>query len=299
MNAFGTFSFALDKESGYRFRYIEMINEVLSALDTLSLFRECDAKADMIGLIRTKLEEASGELRDIQEKLNHDDFTIIEYEKIQKSFSFQRLTQDFFDRFKEVISEGISRLESLDALDDTDMDLTTFCAEQGLGENSRKISIKVEKDEFDVEDDYISISVLGDGERDERFDKSRFDRMVAVVNEAAGGIIADESKAEILLRGSRKFELYFENVRLKGDALKAKTLAVIDDLTRTDSDLFITCDGVVPVKRGKVDRLRRFDRIEYRGKSIKLGWPDEYSNAAVHPGNLYALLETLKKIRGR
>lgn len=299
MNAFGTFSFALDKESGYRFRYIELINEVLSALDTLSLFRECDSKADMIGLIRTKLEEASGELRDIQKKLNHDDFTIIEYEKIQKSFSFQRLTQDFFDRFNEVISEGISRLESLDALDDTDMDLTTFCAEQGLGENSRKISIKVEKDEFDVEDDYISISVLGDGERDERFDKSRFDRMVAVVNEAAGGIIADESKAEILLRGSRKFELYFENVRLKGDAFKAKTLAVIDDLTRTDSDLFITCDGVVPVKRGKVDRLRRFDRIEYRGKSIKLGWPDEYSNAAVNPGNLYALLETLKKIRGR
>ncbi len=62
-------------------------------------------------------------------------------------------------------------------------------------------------------------------------------------------------------------------------------------------DFFITCGGVVPVKHSKVDRLRRFDKIEYSGKSIKLGWPDEYSNTAVNLGNLYDLLKKLGEIR--
>lgn len=286
------------RESGYRFRYVELINKMLVALDTLSLFRENGSKDEMIQLIRTKLEEASGDLKEIQKKLNYDEaFTIVDYEKIQKSFSFQRLTKEFFDKLKDIIGEGIEKVESLDALDDIDLDLTAFCREQELVESTQDRGGKIAESEDNDESDYISVDVLGENEQDERFNRSTFEKMLAAVNDDAGKIIDDETKTELLIRGSQKFELYFKNVKLKGDAFKSKTLAVIDDQSRADMDLFITCDGVVPVKHSKVDRLRKFEKIEYQGKSLKLGWPDEYANNAVNLGNLYSLLEKLGRIR--
>ena len=81
----------------------------------------------------------------------------------------------------------------------------------------------------------------------------------------------DENKVELLIRDSQKFDLYLKNVKLKGNAFKSKILAVIDDKTKADIDSFIICDGIVPVKHSKVDSLRRYDRKQYQGNSIKLG----------------------------
>ncbi len=286
------------RESGYRFRYIELINEMLTALDSLTLFRDSEEKGDMIQGIRQKLEETSGDLKAIQEKLNHDDrFSIMDYEKIQKSFSFERLTKDFFDKLNEIVEEGINKAESLDELDNLDLDLSAFCREHGLTESNQNHVGKIGSPDDDEESVYISVDVLGENEKDERFNKNKFISMLRAVEEAAGSIIADETKTELLVKGSQQFDLYFKNVNLKGDAFKVKTLAVIDDQSRADQDLFITSDGVVPVKHGKVDKLRRFEKIEYQGKSLKLGWPEEYSNSAVNLGNLYSLIEKLGKIR--
>ena len=286
------------RESGYRFRYIELINEMLSALDTLTLFRDSDAKEDMIQMIKLKLEETSSDLKAIQEKLNHGaSFSIMDYEKIQKSFSFERLTKEFFSKLIEIVDQGIGNVKSLDELDDLDLDLTSFCREQGLAESNQKRGGKIDTPDADDENEYISVDVLGENEKDERFNKTKFVRMLRMVEEAAGSIIEDGTKAELLIKGSQKFDLYFKNVNLKGDAFKSKTLAVIDDQSRADQDLFITSDGVVPVKHGKVDKLRRFEKVEYQGKSLKLGWPEEYSNNAVNLGNLYNLIEKLGRIR--
>ena len=286
------------RESGYRFRYIELINEMLTALDSLTLFRDSEEKGDMIQGIRQKLEETSGDLKAIQEKLNHDDrFSIMDYEKIQKSFSFERLTKNFFDKLNEIVEEGINKAESLDELDNLDLDLSAFCREHGLTEINQNHVGKIGSPDDDEESVYISVDVLGENEKDERFNKNKFISMLRAVEEAAGSIIADETKTELLVKGSQQFDLYFKNVNLKGDAFKVKTLAVIDDQSRADQDLFITSDGVVPVKHGKVDKLRRFEKIEYQGKSLKLGWPEEYSNSAVNLGNLYSLIEKLGKIR--
>ena len=285
------------RESGYRFRYIELMNNMLSALDNLTIFCESDAKADLIQIIRSRLEETSGDLKEIQEKLNNNDFSIVEYEKIQKSFSFERLTRDFFDGLSEIAEEKIDSLNSLDEIDDIDLNLNEFCREQNLSESIQKLAGKIDTGDDNDENDYISTDVLGEDERDERFSKDTFDRMLEAVKDSSDLIVSDGGDTELLVQGSHKFNLYFANVKLKGDAFKCKTLAVIDNQTRADQDLFITCDGVVPVKRGKVDKLRRFDRVEFQGKSLKLGWPEEYSNRDVNLGNLYSLLEKLKRIR--
>ena len=286
------------RESGYRFRYVELINEMLNSLDELRLFRNSNSKDYMILLIQKNLANASGDLKEIQEKLNKDDaFTIMDYEKIQKSCSFQKLTKEFFTALKEHFMESIGKIDSLDELDDAELDIVQFCRTQGLEERDPNPNGKIGKPDKDGENDYISQDVLGRDEHDESFGRAVFERMLTAVKDASDSIVEDTSNVELIVRGDQRFDLYFKNVKLQGDAFKTKTLAIIDDHSFADSDLFITCDGVVPVKHSKVDGLRDFNRIEYQGKSINLGWPEEYSNKAINLGNLYNLLEKLGKIR--
>ena len=286
------------RESGYRFRYIELINEMLRSLDGLRFFRESEDKDAMISLIRENLIAASGDLKEIQEKLNQDSaFTIVDYEKIQKSFSFQKLTKEFFDTLLVKISDGIDSVKSLDELDDLELDIVQFCRAQNISERNANPSGKIGEPESDDENDYISQDVLGEDEHDESFVKTVFQKMLSLVKESTDSIVEDSSKVDMIMRGEQKFDLYFKNVKLQGEAFKGKTLAILDDHSSADSDLFITCDGVVQVKHNKVDGLRTFDRIEYQGKSIKLGWPQEYSNKAVNLGSLYSLLEKLRNVR--
>lgn len=286
------------RESGYRFRYVELINEMLNALDGLWLFKNNSSKEDMILLIRNNLKAASGDLKEIQERLNQEGaFSIIDYEKIQKSFSLQKLTKEFFDNIKEEFMESIAKINSLEALDDIEQDIVQFCIEQDIPERNFNKNGMIEKPEVVGENDYISQDVLGKDEHDESFSRAVFDKMLSAVKEASDSIIIDSSKVEFLVRGDQKFELYFKNVKLKGDAFKSKTLAILDDHSFFGSDLFITCDGVVPVKHSKVDVLCDFNEIEYQGTSINLGWPREYANRAADLGHLYSLLENLGRIR--
>lgn len=286
------------RESGYRFRYVELINEMLNALDGLRLFKDSPQKECMILLIKKNLVATSRDLKEIQEHLNTDDeFTIMDYERIQKSFSFQKLTKEFFDELKRMLVEGIGNVESLDTLDDIELDIIQFCRNQGIPERSPNRNGVIGKSDAKGENEYISQDILGRDEHDESFSRVVFEKMFSAVKEASASIITDISKVEMLVRGDQRFELYFKNVKLQGDAFKAKTLAVLDDHSFADSDLFITCEGVVPVKHSKVDSLRDFNRIKYQGKSISLGWPEEYSNRAVDLGHLYSLLEKLGNIR--
>ena len=285
------------RESGYRFRYVELLNEMLVALDGLRLFRESESKDYLIQLLRKNLADASGDLKDIQERLNQDGaFTIMDYEKIQKSFSVQKLTKEFFDVFMENITDEIGDASSLDVLDELDLDLVEFCRVQGIAERSTNRKGKIDKPEGKEDNDYISADVLGENEQDERFSRAIFEKMLDVVRKESDSVILERNKAEMLVRGEQRFDLYFKNVNLQGDAFKSKTLAVLDDHTSADSDLFITCEGVVPVKHSKVDSLRAYDKLTYRGKSISFGWPEEYSNRAVDMGRLYSLLEMLRDI---
>ena len=120
--------------------------------------------------------------------------------------------------------------------------------------------------------------------------------MEIAIKEAANSLIDDASKVGLLIRGDEGFDLYFKNIKLQLNIYKPKTLAILDDRSFFDNDLLITCDGVLPVKRGKNGTMHEYKLIEYKGKSLSLGWPEEYSNKAVNLGNLFGLFEKLRDI---
>lgn len=285
-------------ESGFRFRYVELINKMLNSLDELKVFREDKEKDFMILGIQKNLVEVSGDLKTIQDHLNCGNFSIVDYEKFQKTFSFQRLTREFFDKLCRHIIDRIDKTYLLDELDDLELDIVQFCRNQNIDKNEEGASASISGNNDSEENEYISKDVLGSNEKDESFKRRAFEKMLSEVKNSANDIITDASgKVKFLIREDDEFDVYFKIVKFSGRAFKAKTLAIIDDHTFADSDLFITCDGVVPVKHGKIGRIRDFSEIEYKGKSLSLGWPNEYSNKSVNILNLYMLIEKLGKIK--
>ena len=284
-------------ESGFRFRYVELINEMLNALDELRLFRDNSSKDDLIMLIQDNIADASVDLKEIQEKLRGNAFTIMDYEKIQKSFSFQKITEDFFKALCKSFMEGINGIGTLDEMDDVELDMVQFCKSQDIEESNPDFHGKIVKPDKDRENGYISQDVLGRDECDESLSRTVFKKMLSAVKETANSIVEDTSKVEMVVQGDQGFDLYFKNVKLQANVFKTKTLAIIDDRSFVDSDLFITSDGIALVRHSKMSGIRDFDKIKYRSKSIDLGWPEEYSNRSVNLGNLYSLIEKLGKIR--
>lgn len=285
------------RECGFRFRYVELLNEMLQNLDGLRLFRDNPAKAEIIQQIITRLEESSEDLKDIQDKLNTDsEFSIIEYEKIQTIFSFQRLTEEFFDRLIDYCSRKINEAESLSTLDDYEMDILQFAKTQNIPLS--EFGVKKSSDQL-IEDgnNYISKDVLAKDERDEHIGREKFEFMLRIVRERRNALIVDNRKIEVLVHGEPEFDTYFKNAKLSGEALKGKTLAILNDDSFANTDLLITGEGVALVKHNKIGGIREFSKIKFQGKNISLGWPDEYGNKAVNIGELYSLLEKLDKVR--
>lgn len=289
---------AMIRASGFRFRYVELINEMLDRLDGLTLFRDDEYKEFMVLGIQKNLAAISRDLKTIQEHLNNGrEFSIEDYEKLLKDFTFQRITREFFDTLKTHLMDAIENIYSLNSLNELESDLMQFCTDQNISinENNNAVSIVVNNDTG--ENDYISQDILGRNEKDERSDRWILEKMLAEVKKSSDSIVEDDSKARFLVRGDQDFNLYFKNVKLSGGGFKSRTLAIIDDRTYTDSDLFITFDGVVPVKHNRIAGLRDFSSIEYQGRSLSLGWPEEYTNKSVNITNLYSLIENLGKIR--
>lgn len=285
------------RDSRYRVRYIELVNDMLRALDSISLFRDFESKREMIRLIRGNLRNASDGLAEIQNKLDKGDkFTVEDYETILKSYSLERITGVFFARLKTEFTTQIEGIDTLDVLDDLEIELFEFRQEQGLGEIGGSSHAGIADPESDAVCDYIPMDDLGQDVQSENEKRIVFDKMLDVVKKSASSIAEDDKKVKFLVSGSSDFDRYFKNGRLKAGAIKASALGVIDDRSRADNDLLITCDGVIQVKRNKAGGLRKFDKIKNAGSSISLGWPEDYSNSAVNIGNLYELLEKLGKI---
>lgn len=284
-------------ESGFRFEYVKLLNEMILSLDELKVFKENDSKDDWISLIKNYLHDASKGLEEIQGKLKDDQsassFTVKDYERIQKDYSLQKFTNEFFEKLTEYIDEWIESIESLDELDKAEIDILQFSNSQRLEAYDFSLENEIN---YIESDDYISLEDLGKSVLNEKVNKQLFEDMLKIVNNYSNDIITDDRKAKFKIRGNQEFDLYFKNAKLDSKVNQARTLAIIDDISFSDADLLIVRDGVVLVKRDKIKSSCYFNDIEYVSQAINLEWPYRYSNNNVNLDCLKKLLDELKNI---
>ena len=124
------------KYSGYRFKYIDLLNESLETFDDLRLWRESDNHDVSIAVLRSMfINDKVAILKEIQDKLESEKFAIEDYEKIHKDLGYKSIVELLIDDIKDEVMDAIDRMSSMDEIDNAECDLFDFCNKHDISIN--------------------------------------------------------------------------------------------------------------------------------------------------------------------
>ena len=286
----------------YSRRCIRQMNLMVAGLDTLSTFRKLKSREALIKYIDGKLRTIKGTIQQLQGK-PVSEFESKDIRSLEKIFSFEQLTEDFYDDLRTKVMDQISHAQTLGELNLLESDLLQFCNEQKLPEPRCLGRAEVKSGSTEELCIYFEDDLLGSGANAENSEQF-VEQMRLKIGESRKEIVNNPDKVAVYLRTEELFDSYFENGALPGATkylLKQKAIAVVDDLTKHDYDLVLTIDGIVVVDRNKIldgtiryDAVKTFSHGERQG--LEIWYPDMYENPNVDLNVLYAVIKALGKI---
>ena len=289
------------KGVGFRFRFLDLLNEAMEACDDLLLWRESESHDVCVLSVRGKIIEKRQMMKKIQDNIEYGKFSQADYEVIQRDLSFWSIMGKMLDDLKEVIVASIENMTSLDEIQRAESDLEEFCKKQKIN-----LGVPQTNNEAVIQESfkYLDETIFKEDGIDEKRRKERLGEMRRLVKHAASELVSVHSpETSVLLLGDDKFKLYFENENLKAQtSFREKVLLIIDNNTKVDCDLALMEEGICLIERNKIKELYGYDDIRYsksglRGEILKLGHTDEYSNKKVDMGKLYNLLTAIDNLK--
>lgn len=285
--------------SGFRYKYVDILNEMLSALEDLTIYGSHENKKGLEMLLRKELLKLRDDMNKMQSKLDAGKYSIQDYIWMQDHCSLLSVAGGFFDRLKNRVMEVFGEMETLHELDQAETDLANFCLEQGIPLES--ISYKNSGDRA-AEDRAPSIrySIFGEKTGVEGERQKVVSSLIEIAKKYASNIVHDEQSAAFYVAGEAGFNNYFKNSKLDGSDIKPDIVAILDDLSKKDFDLLLSCDGFIIVKQNKILAARAYDRVRYvrngKKEELLLGWPEKFTSAAVNVAELNNLMEKIEEI---
>lgn len=282
---------------------VVQLNQMVAGLDTLPAFRNLEKREALIKLIEGTLRNTRPAIRNLQ-KETVNTFDEKDYKNLAERFSYQQLTEKFFDILKARVTDKIADSQELGTLNLLENDLLQFCDAQELP-MPQCLNLTQEKQQIPEgkESRYFDDVFLEDAP-DSETQKQLKEKMEKIIGAAKGHIIKDAANAAIYLRTEKLFDIYFENSKMTGATkylVKQKAVAVIDDKTNRDCDLILTIDGVVIVNQNRIsDEKISYDAIKFDSEAgtdrLTTSYRDICDNAAIDLKELYALMQELDKL---
>lgn len=282
---------------------VVQLNQMVAGLDTLPVFRNLEKREALIKLIEGTLRNTRPAVRNLQ-KETVNTFDEKDYKNLAERFSYQQLTEKFFDILKARVTDKIADSQELGTLNLLENDLLQFCDEQELPV-PQCLNLTQEKQQIPEgkESRYFDDVFLEDAP-DSETQKQLKEKMEKIIGAAKGHIIKDAANAAIYLRTEKLFDIYFENSKMTGATkylVKQKAVAVIDDKTNRDCDWILTIDGVVIVNQNRIsDEKISYDAIKFDSEAgtdrLTTSYRDICDNAAIDLKELYALMQELDKL---
>lgn len=282
---------------------VVQLNQMVAGLDTLPAFRNLEKREALIKLIEGTLRNTRPAVRNLQ-KETVNTFDEKDYKNLAERFSYQQLTEKFFDILKARVTDKIADSQELGTLNLLENDLLQFCDAQELP-MPQCLNLTQEKQQIPEgkESRYFDDVFLEDAP-DSETQKQLKEKMEKIIGAAKGHIIKDAANAAIYLRTEKLFDIYFENSKMTGATkylVKQKAVAVIDDKTNRDCDLILTIDGVVIVNQNRIsDEKISYDAIKFDSEAgtdrLTTSYRDICDNAAIDLKELYALMQELDKL---
>lgn len=282
---------------------VVQLNQMVAGLDTLPVFRNLEKREALIKLIEGTLRNTRPAVRNLQ-KETVNTFDEKDYKNLAERFSYQQLTEKFFDILKARVTDKIADSQELGTLNLLENDLLQFCDAQELP-MPQCLNLTQEKQQIPEgkESRYFDDVFLEDAP-DSETQKQLKEKMEKIIGAAKGHIIKDAANAAIYLRTEKLFDIYFENSKMTGATkylVKQKAVAVIDDKTNRDCDLILTIDGVVIVNQNRIsDEKISYDAIKFDSEAgtdrLTTSYRDICDNAAIDLKELYVLMQELDKL---
>ena len=119
--------------------------------------------------------------------------------------------------------------------------------------------------------------------------------MLQAFKEKRSAMLLDSENATIILKDDDEFSDYFLGLGLKSVSIKERAIAVIKDTSKSRMDLLIEYDGVIIIKKNKIDVTVGYELVEMGKKYIEIGLAS-YRNKSVNVNVLYSVIERIKEI---
>lgn len=284
---------------GFRFKYIDILNEVMDACDDLELWKKAENHDALTVSVRANIIQKRPILKRIQENMDSNSFTIADYITMRNEMSFKEFMGTLLTDLKETIMNAIDSMTSMESVERAEYNLAEFCQKHDISLSGSRSSDEKRAKEVKA---YLSYDIFGLDGVNENERKYYISEMKNIVKQAASELSQGiSSEVNILIPGSDEFDLYFENSKLDAGGLKEKALGIIDDKTKKDCDLVLTSEGLLLIYKNKIKLLHSYNNVDYtatrkRGEVLLIGWPDEYSNKNINMGRLYKLIKDLGMI---
>lgn len=289
------------KEIGFREGYINVFNKIVSEMEFLKSFKALKKHDDLIKNIEKRIINSRKELIEIQQKLDNETFKVEDYINLCNEFSFEYFLETFFEKSLEYMLINIDNAIDLEELDTFETDLMKFCEKSSLPDPQTYINTEYKVFTEKEKTIFFNFESLGIHENNSDF-VSLNNYLYNFLKESLPSVIINAENISIYFSGDKQFDTYFENNSLhvySGSTylIRTKTFAIIDDLTRKDSDLLLCEDGIRLVENNHVKDISPYNYIGYNksgNKSeLKLAYPEIYTNKNINIGLLYSTINSL------
>lgn len=282
------------KEINLPLEYTNILQKIFDDLFGANCYLDPILQADVIEKTTHAIFRNKDYINLLQERIDKGTFTAREYEQLQKK-GIVSLVEDAFEELYLVSVKQIDQTD-MDGLMRLEGNLMQLCHKMNLPEP--KISIHnevIDLLEFDTPKELFDISMFGTKAIVAKKTSDYLKEMANYVKRKIESISLLNEFVKTYYREDVAFDRYFNNAIFeKYSSLKANSLAIIVDCTKTEFDLIFTTEGIVYVIKDKICKKTPYENITYTKDALDL-WGQKYKNENIDLAALYEVIHRLDK----
>ena len=277
----------------YSYEVLDILNKMFSSICILECVQDEQTQLELECIVSEGIKSCSEKLNEIDKKLSS--FNLDVYKEIQ-DISLRKLTFNLIHAIVKKINASVNAKTEMEDFAIAEFNLIEFCKKEGIDSPEFLFEHRDDADATEEVRTFFTPDLIGETAimQNERINKNR--KMVECIKEVMSFVVLDSESIEFYTQEDSRINRYFYGKAMQRNKnIRSKTLAVLDDRSKSDRDLLFTTEGIMPVIRGKCKAVVPYDRVVWSKKSNKkeLIIGIKYSNDKLEMDKLYDLIKKL------
>lgn len=276
----------------YSFEILEVLNKMFASICLLECVQDQHKQLELQQIIKHGIQSCSKELQKVDNSLSTFDENV--YEDIQK-LTLRKLTKDFFVTMAKEITTSVDCKNEMKDFAIAEFNLADFCKREGFAEPEVLFAHKDDANIEDVITTYFTPDLIGESaiKQNDRIKKNK--AMIDAIHDSIEVIVCSDEIEFYTQEDARMNRYFYGKASQKYRKIRIKTLAVLDDRSKTDMDLLFTTEGIMPIIKGKEKNAIPYSNISWskNTKKKELLINTKYANEKLDMDKLYELIQKL------